>query len=334
MTGARAVYDARWTGPHGIGRFATQVRSRLTGDYEDLAGAAPVSVRGLAQLQRLTLARAGRPRLFFSPGFTAPVGWRGPVVLTLHDLMHLDVPGEAGSGVRNYYERVVRPAVRRAPLTLTMSQHAKGRIVAWSGVDGSRVLVVGDGVDASYTPHGAAHEPGYPYVLYVGNHKPHKNLPVLLRAMTDPGLRDLHLVMTGAPDPDILRTAGDLGLGERIHPAGVIPEAQLPSYYRGARVLAMPSRYEGFGLPLLEAMACGVPAVGGDVTAVPEIAGDGALLVDPRDVDAVAQAMVTAAHDTAVRDRLAVAGPRQAGRFDWDVVGRTVDRALRSIDMP
>ncbi|MBO1755203.1 glycosyltransferase family 1 protein [Allobranchiibius sp. CTAmp26] len=334
MTSARPVYDARWIGPHGIGRFAAQVRSRLTGEYEDLAGAAPVSARGLAQLQQLTFARAGRPRLFVSPGFAAPLGWRGPVVLTLHDLMHLDVQGEAGRGVRSYYERVVRPAIRRAPLTLTMSQHAKGRIVAWSGVDGSRVLVVGNGVDASYTPHGPVHEPGYPYVLYVGNHKPHKNLPVLLRAMTDPGLRELHLVMTGAPDPVTMRAAVDLGLGERVHPAGLIPEAQLPSYYRGSQVVAMPSRYEGFGLPLLEAMACGVPAVGGDVTAVPEIAGDGALLVDPRDMDAVAQALVAAVHDTAVRDRLAVAGPRRAARFDWDVVGRSVDRALRSIDVP
>ncbi|MBO1765222.1 glycosyltransferase family 1 protein [Allobranchiibius sp. GilTou38] len=333
MTNARPVYDARWSGPHGIGRFAREVRSRLTGDWEDVPGADPVSMRGLMQLQQLATARARHRRLFVSPGFAAPVGWRGPVVPTLHDLMHLDVPGEAGRGVRNYYERVVRPAVRRAPLTLTMSQHAKSRIVAWSGVDGARVLVVGNGVDASYTPRGPVHQPGYPYVLYVGNHRPHKNLPVLLRAMTDPGLRDLHLVMTGDAVADTVRAAGDLGLGQRIHFTGLVPEAQLPAHYRGARVVAMPSRYEGFGLPLLEAMACGVPAVGGDATAVPEIAGDAALLVDPADNDAMAAALVTAAHDTAVRDRLALAGPRRAARFDWDVVGRTVDSALRSIEV-
>ncbi len=329
MKTAKPVFDARWMGPHGIGRFASEVRSRVDGAYDDLTGADPVSPAGLALLERHGLATLRRPRLFFSPGFAAPMQWRGPVVITVHDLIHLDVPGEAGRGVRTYYERVVRPAVRRAPVVFTMSEHARGRLAEWSGVAPERIAVAGNAAGSTFAPHGPRHQPGYPYVLYVGNHKPHKNLPRLLRAFADPRLADVHLLLTGDADPEVEVLARHEGVAERVHAAGFVSEVDLPGYYRGALALAMPSLYEGFGLPVIEAMACATPVVAADATSIPEVAGEAALLVDPLDVDALAHALVTGVHDDVVRARLVAAGPRQAARFDWDAVGRMVNERLR-----
>lgn len=332
MVDSTSVFDARWVGDHGIGRFAREVRPRLSGDWEALTGVHPVSARGLLELQRFGAQRVGARRTFFSPGFCAPIGWRGHVVLTVHDLMHLDVPGEAGDGVRTYYQRVVRPAVRRAPKTFTVSEHAKTRILEWSGVASERVVVIGNGVDAAYSPYGPRFDPGYPYVFYVGNHKPHKNVPRLLQAMADPTLVDLHLAMTGQPVEETMALARKLGILERVHPVGLIPEDRLPAYYRGATAVAMPSLCEGFGLPVLEAMACGIPAVAGKVSAVCELAGDAAVLVDPTDVDAMAHGLARAAFDTATRGQLAHAGPRRAAHFDWGITGALVDETLREIN--
>ncbi|GAA5534865.1 glycosyltransferase family 1 protein [Deinococcus aluminii] len=323
------IYDARWIGEHGIGRFAHEVRVRLPEDTFDIPGSDPVSLRGLLELevQSGLVRRPGR-QVFFSPGYAPPVSWRGPLIFTIHDLIHLDVAAEASRFKTLYYNRVVRPAVARAQAVLTVSEYSRQRILDWSGAPPEKVVVVGNGVDGAFSPQGPKYNPGYPYVLYVRNTKPHKNVPRLLEAFARLDVPEVKLVLSGRADEDTRHLALRLGILDRVVFAGRIPEADLPSYYRGAAVVTMPSLYEGFGLPALEGMACGVPVVVSNTTSLPEVVGDAGVLVDPTDADSIAEGLCRALTDTALRADLRERGLIRARRFDWDRVGARVRREL------
>lgn len=319
------LYDARWAGMHGIGRFAQEVRARLPVSTLDLPGTEPVSLRGLLDLE-VQVRRGRRPgrQLFLSPGYAPPLGWRGPLVFTIHDLIHLEVPGEGSRFKEAYYARVVRPAVARASRVLTVSEYSRQRILEWSGAPPERVTVVANGVDAAFSPQGDRHQPGYPYLLYVGNAKPHKNLPRLLAAFAQLAQPDLRLLLSDHPDPDLRHEALRQGVADRVVFAGRIAEDELPAYYRGAAAVALPSLYEGFGLPALEGMACGVPVVVSRTTSLPEVVGDAGVLIDPHDAESIADGLARALTDTALRQRLRERGPERARLFRWDDVAARV----------
>ena len=135
-----------------------------------------------------------------------------------------------------------------------------------------------------------------------------------------------HLVFTGEPVADLVHCIEAHQLRSRVHFVGVVPEAKLPSLYRGAEALIFPSLYEGFGLPILEAMACGTPVVTANTTAMPEVAGDAALLVDSTSVEQIASAMEQLVSDTSLQRRLREEGPTRAARFSW---GDTISRVRR-----
>ena len=123
-----------------------------------------------------------RPQLFYSPGFNVPPTCPTPFVFTVFDLIHLHVAEESGAAKRLYYKLLVKPAAKRARAVLTGSEYSRAEIIAWSGADPERVVVIGAAAAAQFTPDGDAHDPGYPYLLYVGNDKPHKNLKRLVAA--------------------------------------------------------------------------------------------------------------------------------------------------------
>ena len=324
------IFDRRWIGEHGIGRFAREVRHRLPSGAVDLTGTDPVSPRGLLELEAQALARRlrGKPGLFFSPGYAPPLTWSGPVVFTVHDLIHVDVAEERSRFKTLYYDRVVRPAMARAHRVLTVSEYSRQRLLEWSGVAPEQVVVVGNGVDAAFSPVGRAHQPGYPYIFYVRNTKPHKNVARLLEAFAQMDLPDLRLVLSGQADEATRHQALRLGIHEQVMFAGRIPEADLPAYYRGAAVVTMPSLYEGFGLPPLEGMASGVPVVVSNVTSLPEVVGDAGLLVDPNDASSIADGLIRALTDTALRETLRARGLERAKQFNWDDVAVRVRREL------
>ena len=249
--------DGRWRGAHGIGRFATEVLGRLPG-VRLLEGGESLFLSPLDPLWISKKIRKERPRAYFTPGFNPPLFSPVPFVLTLHDLIHLKVPEEGSPLKRLYYERVVKPALFKAFRVLTVSEWSKGEILAWSGLPGEGVVVAGNGVEPSFSPEGPRHAPGYPYFLYVGNRKPHKNLPLLFSAFSRANLpRGFRLLLSGDPDADTGNLLKRLGIEERVVFLGEITEEDLPSVYRGAAALLFPSRIEGFGLPVLEALACG-----------------------------------------------------------------------------
>lgn len=323
------LFDARWIGAHGIGRFAAEVRKRLPASTTDLYGTDPVSPRGLLELEFRALRSGldGRST-FFSPGYAPPLSWRGPLVFTVHDLIHVDVQEESSRFKTLYYNSVVRPAMLRARKVLTVSEYSRQRLIEWSSVAPEQVAVVGNGVDAAFSPQGAVHQPGYPYILYVRNTKPHKNVAGLFRAFALMDMPDVKLVLSGAADDDTRHEALRLGILERVVFAGRIPEAELPAYYRGAAVVTMPSLYEGFGLPSLEGMACGVPVVVSGSTSLPEVVGDAGLLVDPHNPESIADGLARALTDTALRQQMRERGLERAKLFHWDAVGSRVRAAL------
>ena len=168
-----------------------------------------------------------------------------------------------------------------------------------------RVAVIGGAAAAQFTADGDAFQPGFPYLLYVGNHKPHKNLSRLIQAYARSSERDsLRLVITGRQEAELSALARREGVGERVVFIGQVPDRDLPRLYRGAVAFVFPSLYEGFGLPPLEAMACGTPVVSSAATSLAEVVGDAAVLVDPLEIESIAEGIDRVVDDTALREAL------------------------------
>lgn len=320
--------DTRWIGPHGIGRFAREVIARIRHVSplpDSLSLLHPFEAFWLSAL----LLRV-HPRVYFSPGFNPPLWSPVPFVFTIHDLIHLRFPEETSARKRAYYRFVVRPATARAYRVLTVSEFSKREILEWARLPEYKVVVVGNGVGPEFSPQGKRHEPGYPYVFYVGNTKPHKNFNRLLEAFARSGLLgEVRLVCTGSPSKRVLSLIQELGLERHVVFAGTIPDELLPAYYRGALALIFPSLYEGFGLPTLEAMACGIPVVTSSVTSLPEVVGDAAVLVDPYDVESIAWGIQRVVEDSFLREELRRKGLERAKQFSWDKTAELTWKVLQ-----
>ncbi|MEP6977762.1 MAG: glycosyltransferase family 1 protein [Thermoleophilia bacterium] len=307
MTRPDVLVDARWAAEGGtrdvlgIRRFAQEVIARLP-RAESLEGGLPL-LHPLEPLWLTAVIALRRPAVYFSPGFNPPAWSAAPLVFCIQDLIHLAIPAESTPLIRAYYRTVVRPAGRRARAVCTASHFARDEVRAWLG-ETVHVVAVGAGVASEFRPDGDRATRGRPYVLYVGNRKPHKNLPRLFEAFARSGIAgEASLLLTGSSDPETVEAAWRAGVERSVDFAGRVAEADLPALYRGALATALPSLYEGFGLPALESMACGVPVVGSNVTAVLEVVGDAGILVDPLDVEAIADGLRRAVEDEGLRRR-------------------------------
>jgi glycosyltransferase involved in cell wall biosynthesis len=308
--------DQRLIGDHGIGRFARHVLADL--DY------CPLTLRThpAAPLDSWRLARAlgnlTEHDLFFSPGYNTPLFCPSPFVFAIHDLSHIHCPENSSPLIRLYYATVLKRACRRAASILTISEFTRTQIVEWSGVPPEKVYNVSCGVDPTYRPEGDSYGLPFPYLLCVTNRKRHKNEFRVVEAFARSGLAaEILLVFTGNSTADLAGCIERHHVTSRVHFTGLVPEAKLPSLYRGAEALIFPSLYEGFGLPLVEAMACGTPVLTSNITAMPETAGDAALLVDPTSVEQIAEAMGQIISDTFLRQQLREKGLARAAQFPW-----------------
>ncbi len=262
----------------------------------------------------LALGRA-RADVLHCATFRGPLRSRAPVCLTVHDLALLRHPEAFPRWHRLYGgSGLLRRVARRAELLLTVSEFTKRESVELLGVPESRVRVIGNAVDDVFTPEGPAAEGGY--VLAVGTHEPRKNLARTVEAAR---LAGAELRVAGAPGWGGVEAAGSLGF---------VPDEELARLYRGARCLVYPSLYEGFGIPVLEAMACGCPVVTSAGTATEEVAGGAAVLVDPRDPEAIAAGIREA---IARRDELRWLGLGRAREFTWRRVADAVEAAWQEL---
>ena len=272
------------------------------------------------------------------------VGRSGRYVATVHDVIALLLPETFTPRHRLVVRTALAMVRRRADLVIVPSRAVERDVVERLGLPADRVVVTPEGCEPRFRPTPCAevlarYRLPSRYVLAVGTLEPRKNLTTLLQAFArlrrgdgiDPALR---LVLVGARgwlDEPIYETVRSLGLDGMVHFAGFVDDDDLPAVYSGAALFVFASLYEGFGLPLLEAMACGVPVVTSNVSAMPEVAGDAAVLVDPRDADGLAGAIARLLRDDALRDRLRAAGLARARQFPWEATARRTLDAYASL---
>lgn len=323
-------FDDRWCAPHGIGRFATEVRQRICG-FSDL----PLSGSPTGPLDAYRLAtflKRRNAKGFFSPGFNVPAWARCNVVTTVHDLIHVHFARESTAFKRAYYRYVQRPIVRRSPVTLTVSEYSRQQIVQWYGVPESRVAVVGNGVSDEFVADGESLRSQRPYFLYVGNAKPHKNLETLMRAYAQVRREhDVELKLVTKPTESLRRQIEELSIGADVEFRTGLDDSALARYYRGAVGLVLPSHFEGFGLPLVEAMACGCPVIASNRTSIPEVVDRAGILFDPNDDEELAAAMQQVAGNPVRRESMIALGLNRAKDFRWSNVAAKVQAALKPI---
>ena len=321
--------DSRWLGPHGIGRFAGEMVRRISFGGEVDGGLSPSHPLDVVALSLRMLVRPRRA--LYSPGFNAPLLGLRRYVLTVHDLNHIDIMG-AGLARRAYYRLVLRRACRQAARVLTVSEFSRRRIVDWAGVPETQVVNVGNGVGEEFTASGDSHRPGYRYWLCVSNRKAHKNevrmLRAFARAQIDPTIR---LQLTGYTTPVLRALLDELDLAGRVDFIGQLDDTALAERYRSALALIFVSLYEGFGLPVVEAMSCGTPVLTSNVTALPEVAGDAALQVDPLSESAIAEGIERLTTDQSLARKYQQLGFERAREFAWDQVAQRVCRELLTI---
>jgi glycosyltransferase involved in cell wall biosynthesis len=318
--------DQRWIGEHGIGRFARQVLARI--DYRPLTldsnPAAPLDPWRLAG----ALRHLGRGDLFYSPGYNAPLFCRAPFVITIHDLNHLDRPENSSALKRLYYATLLRRAVHRAQRVLTVSEFSRGRILDWSGVSAGKVVIVGNGVGAEFHPDVEPMRLSQPYLLCATSRKRHKNDFRVVEAFARAKLEGMLLVFTGETETALSACIQRHRLNGKVQFTGLVSSEKMPSLYRGAEAVVFASLYEGFGLPVVEAMACGTPVVTSITSALPEVAGDAALLVDPTSVEQITRAMERIVGDSGLRQILRARGLARAARYSWADTAARVQQVL------
>jgi len=284
---------------------------------------------GHAWEQAVLPIEARKAQLVLSPANSSPlVGRRNAVFI--HDLAPLVEPRWYGGAYGRWHRLLLRRAASTAQLAIAPSETVRVQLVELLGMSPDRTAVAPLGVDAAFHPD-IDPEPlrrrlrlERPYVLGVGTAVERKNLGLLDRAAPALATEGLDTVIAGG-ERGYMRSERPDGGARRL---GYVPERDLPALYAGAAVLALPSLYEGFGLPCIEAMACGTPVVATDRGALPETCGDAALLIDPGDPDALAEACLLAANDASTRDRLTVAGLARAATFTWERTVRQVDAAI------
>jgi glycosyltransferase involved in cell wall biosynthesis len=270
--------------------------------------------------------------LIYSPANLAPVA-SGRNVVVIHDVAALRHP-EAYSRTYVSYQRAMLPLVaRRARRLITVSEFSKGELVDVLAVRPENVEVVPEGVDERFRrdadpgPAAQAHDLRGPYVLVVGTLSGRKNLEALEPAQRALARDGVELVVAGSergylPVPRLT-----------VRRLGYVADDHMPGLYAGARAVVMPSLYEGFGLPCLEAMACGTPVVASPFGALPETCGEAALMADPGDSEAFVDAVLAATHDESVRARLAQAGRARAQGYSWDRTAELTDAVIgRALD--
>jgi len=349
--------DARKAADYGIGTYIRNLSTRLVALYPDCRfvlfhrpgekkllpdgpnvshAAEGAGTYSLRELYALSLqARREKLDLFHSPHYTLPVRLPCPAVVTIHDLIHLLFREYLPHPLARFYARfMIGRAARESAAVITVSHSSRKDIDRF--FPGTAAHVIPNGVEPAFSPRplpevrewlASSLDLKGSYLLFVGNPKKHKNLDLLLLAFARlrtsyPGLT---LVAVGGVDDqqeELRGRARALGIEERSRFFGSVDHDTLALLYSAATLFVFPSRYEGFGLPALEAMACGAPVAASSSSSIPEVLGPAAAYFSPDSLDSLMTALCSLLDDPAERTRLIGVGRRRAARFTWDETAR------------
>ncbi len=296
------------------------------------------------QLAAPALAARSGFDLIHGPVNAVPLASRRPSVVTIHDLAFLEYPEQYPAMQRRYLTAITRASTRRASRVIAVSNYTGQDVAQRLGVDPAKIVAVPNGVSEEFfprsdTPELAAFRARYQlpeqFLLFVGTLQPRKNLIGLIRAYARlPANERIPLYVVGGEGwmySGIFDEVRRLGVADEVHFPGYAASETLPLWYSAATAFIYPSFYEGFGLPVLEAMACGAPVVTSNRTSLPEVLGDAGLLVDPDDPDDIANAVRILLTDTSRRVSMASAGLNQARQFTWRRTARETAAVYRDV---
>lgn len=306
-------------------RFSVRPASRTT--------ERPFSRIFVEQVETPRVLRGLRADLYHGLGFVAPARAPCPTVVTVFDLSFITQPKAHKPLNRIYLAWFTRWSCRRAARIIAISEWTKRDVVRHFDIAPEKVVAIPLGVDHDlFKPQPpeviaafkARHGIGDRAIFYLGSLEPRKNLPRLIEAAaivgSEPCTADLQLFVGGSPAwkyDEVFARIRQLGLEDRVRLIGRVSDADLPKWYGACAVMAYPSLYEGFGLPPLEAMACGAPVVTSNVTSLPEVIGDAGITVDPTDAGALADALRRVLSDAELRAELRAKGLARAAQFTW-----------------
>lgn len=335
----RLAPDLDFTGYTGPATLPAEVQARKPANLALSRSRLPTQrpqARILWEQTALPLAAArDRLDLLHCPVNVRPFALTTPAVVTIHDLIFLKVPASHRPLKRLYLSAMTGWSARHSAHVITVSEATRRDVIKLLKVPPRRVTTVHNGVGEEFRPCSPAEKEAFRRekgiegraVLTVGTLEPRKNLPVLLKAFAalvgQPGFEDVTLYVGGSKGwyyDEIFATAEQLGLtaNGRVRFLGRVPDEELPLWYNIAAVVAYPSIYEGFGLPALEAMACGTPVLASNASALPEVVGDAGVLLSPGDTEAWTAALARLLGDDALRAQLGSKALRQASKFSWE----------------
>lgn len=284
--------------------------------------------------------------LFHSPNFILPPTQAATqTLLTVHDLSFLRHPQGALPSLRRWLEKVVPRSLKRADHVLADSDHTKQDLIDIFSVGPEKITVVGAGVEERFQPmtdpvalkttQTRYHLPEK-FILGLGTLEPRKNFVGLIKAYEQSLVNQTHhLVIAGGKGwlyDEIFAAAKQSSVSAQIHFTGFVADDDLPALYTLADMFAYPSHYEGFGIPIIEAMACGTPVVCANNSSLPEVAGQAALLVEAHDIEALSQSLFRLSVDTDCRNLLINRGFLQAQKFSWDAAARRLLQVYQSLE--
>lgn len=363
------VFDARTATPHfpGIGRYVTNLAhalipqlapdEHLTVFFDpahplDLpSGEAvhsfPVAVSPFSLRQQWVIPRLLRQHqadVYHSAYYLMPYHSGTPTVLTLYDLIPILFPAYSTPRARWLFRWTTRSALRAVQYCLSISEATRRDILTHFRIDPAHLVTIPLAADPAFTLQPpdvvAALRERYnlpeKFLLYLGSNKPHKNLVRLVEAWAamQAEAPDYTLVIAGAwlpQHPEPRQRAQILGIDDRVCWLGPLPDADLPALYTAAEIFVFPSLYEGFGLPVIEALACGTPVACANTSSLPEVAGEAAVLFDPTQTASIADVLRQVLTDAGLRAALRRRGPVQAAKFSWECTARETLALYRGV---